>query len=390
MSIQTSTYLTQDMDDFLYEQFKVISLGNEENYRYHYEDGNTYITKGLADTYPCVIAHTDTVHDIHKDFTVFGDNDIMFAMDMTSGFQVGVGGDDKVGIYVALEMLIGLDVVKVAFFRDEEHGCLGSREADMGWFKDVEFVLQCDRQGYKDFVNTIYGQKLFDKPFSNAIGDILARYGKKETSQGGLTDVYQLVENGLEVCVANMSCGYYRPHSDDEVIAIQEVFDTRDMVFEIVSDLGGKVWKNSLYIDYNSYTNNKPKKRKKGKKIATDWHQRSRDDWWNGEKSSQDETAWTKVSDREGYGLYRDHRSYNDFDELDAYEHMDLETCCSKCDTDEIMYDKEQDADWCFACDEYTNIYSHHILEEEVEDIPKLSNGMTVDEYEEWLEEIRD
>ena len=123
MGVQSATYETQEMDNFIYERFQEISKNSEEDFRYIYEAGNTYITKGMhAKTYPCVVAHTDTVHDIHKDFTLYDDNTIMFAMDMTQGLQVGIGGDDKVGIYVALEMLRELDVVKVAFFRDEETG----------------------------------------------------------------------------------------------------------------------------------------------------------------------------------------------------------------------------------------------------------------------------
>ena len=31
------------------------------------DDGNLYITKGYAPTYPCMVAHMDTVHDITDD-----------------------------------------------------------------------------------------------------------------------------------------------------------------------------------------------------------------------------------------------------------------------------------------------------------------------------------
>lgn len=363
MKIQSETYDTQVMDDFIFSVYEELAEKDPDNYSYEYELGNTYITKGVADTYPCVIAHTDTVHDIIDSFEVFSRDDIMFAMNLETGLQVGIGGDDKVGIYVALEMLREFDVIKVAFFRDEEHGCLGSRDANMKWFKDVEFVLQCDRQGYKDFVNTIFGTKLFDKRFSEAISEILQRYQKKETANGGLTDVYQLVENGLDVCVANMSCGYYRPHCDDEVIVVSDVFATRDMVYEIVRDLGGTVWKNSLFRE--PYRSVKPRT---GKKAATDWRERSKDDWWEGDRYNSSTNVWDEVAARHNVPVHKPYRTYDDFDENDAYDHMDLELECCECGTDEIMYDRAQDADWCFACDRYTNVYSHVVLQDEYDD----------------------
>lgn len=374
MAIQSSTYETQAMDDFIYEQYEKIIKGNEDNYSYVYDDGNTYITKGIADTYPCVIAHTDTVHDIQDNFVVFEDENLMFAMDMDFGLQVGIGGDDKVGIYVALEMLRECDIIKVAFFRDEEHGCLGSREADMRWFENVEFVLQCDRQGYKDFVAEIFGNILFDKKFSDAISDLLSRYGKKETRNGGMTDVYQLTENGLDVCVANLSCGYYRPHCDDEIIYKQEVFDTRDLVYEIIQELSGRKWINSLYrpaYKYDRYEYAKPKRSKSNKKTATDWKERSKDDWWAG--GPQDEPVWTEVADRYGVPVHRPLPVEGDFDPEDAMQHTDLEMVCVWCESDEVMYDPEEDADWCFCCREYTTYYNHkprHIIEDDFDNRP--------------------
>jgi hypothetical protein len=70
------------------------------------KDNNIYVTKGDADVYPCIVAHTDTVHNIHKYYKVFDDDNCLFAFNSESGKQVGVGGDDKVGIWLALEMLV--------------------------------------------------------------------------------------------------------------------------------------------------------------------------------------------------------------------------------------------------------------------------------------------
>lgn len=359
MSVQTTTYYTQLMDDYIFNVYEELAESNPELYSYQYSNGNTYITKGDAKSYPCVIAHTDTVHDIHDEFEVFSTNDIMFAMDTKNGYQVGVGGDDKVGVYVALEMLRKVDVIKVAFFRDEEHGCLGSREANMDWFEDVEFVLQCDRQKYKDFVRTIYGQKLYDKDFYKAIRKTLNSYGKVETDDGGLTDVYQLNKNGLSVCSANISCGYYRPHSDEEVIIVSQVLKTRDFVMDLIKILAGKIWVNKLSnVGQSDY-----------------WNQRSKDDWggWSeqdyifdeediykstfldDEDEDEDESFYSKIAQRHGLTL----QEARQFDDAASIAHLELENFCSECGSDEIIYDKTEDADWCFSCNAYTNQYSN-------------------------------
>jgi hypothetical protein len=210
-------------------------------------DGNVYATKGKAKTYPCVVAHMDTVHSIipNKHFIVYYDNklDALWAKNTDTGEQTGVGGDDKVGIFLALEQLAAFDNIKCVFFRDEEVGCLGSNLAYMKFFKDVSFVLQGDRRGIGDFVNRISGNKLYDDKFSDAIKPILKEHNRKET-HGGMTDVSALVNGGIEVCVANASCGYYEPHSKWEFVTVTEAFDTSDMFSSIIRTLhkDGERW----------------------------------------------------------------------------------------------------------------------------------------------------
>ena len=80
------------------------------------ERNNIYITKGDAEFFPCIVAHTDTVHDIHKTFKVYEDEGCLFAFNVSEGRQVGVGGDDKVGVWIALQTLLTFDNIKVAFF----------------------------------------------------------------------------------------------------------------------------------------------------------------------------------------------------------------------------------------------------------------------------------
>tara|TARA_R110002167_G_scaffold331706_1_gene538348 strand:- start:2326 stop:3456 length:1131 start_codon:yes stop_codon:yes gene_type:complete len=237
LGVQTTSYNTKNMNAFIKREAAKV-----EGCKLKMHKGNIYITKGNADTYPCIVAHTDTVHKLYPNFSMFENDGKLFSINSDTMKRVGIGGDDKVGVFVALQVLKEIDVCKVAFFRDEEVGCVGSKAADMKFFDNTEFVLQCDRKGAKDFVNEISWLEMYNESFSEAISTILKTYGRQEVD-GGMTDVLQLANNGLDVCCANMSCGYYLPHTDNEYVVIDEVNDTLDMVLEIFETVSGVVWK---------------------------------------------------------------------------------------------------------------------------------------------------
>ena len=214
--------------------------------------GNIYVTKGDATLYPTMVCHIDTVHDINKNVKVFKDNDTMFAMDMQKVEQYGIGGDDKVGIYITLQLLEAFDNFKAVFFLDEEVGCIGSSKANFEFFNDSTIVLQCDRRGKNDFVNTISGTKLFDDTLQQDIQDILSQYGRNVTS-GGMTDVEAIAEK-TDVQVANMSCGYYNPHTSEEYINLKDVHDTLCMCYDILDRTKHKLYRIKDRIDHNHYS----------------------------------------------------------------------------------------------------------------------------------------
>lgn len=228
LNIQSVTYDTERMAEYIID--KCFELGCQVEY----DRGNIYVTKGDSSSYPCIASHTDTVHAIipDKDYIVVSDDNMAMAYDIRRMQPTGVGGDDKVGIYICLQMLKDLDYCKAVFFRDEEHGCLGSAEADMSFFNDCRYILQCDRRGNSDFIYNIMGIDLYSFDFSDAIAPIISSYGYSEHT-GGLTDVYTLADNGVGISVANMSCGYYNPHMDDEMINLDDVENCRWMVYSI-------------------------------------------------------------------------------------------------------------------------------------------------------------
>lgn len=197
--------------------------------------GNIYATKGKADTYPCLAAHLDEVHPAREkgyEVIVVRDEFIIGFNNEKREFN-GIGADDKNGIWVCLKCLEKYDNLKCAFFVGEEQGCIGSRQSDMKFFDDCRFVLQCDRKGNSDFISDIYGNSLCSSRFIKDAD--LKKHGYKQ-ERGMQTDVQTLRERGLEISCANISCGYYYPHTPHEMTNIADLQKCLTLVEHIVEN----------------------------------------------------------------------------------------------------------------------------------------------------------
>lgn len=166
--------------------------------------GNIYVTKGTSELYPCVVSHVDQVHDICKDYKLYVQDTTVFAFSNDTMSQVGTGGDNKCGIYICFEMLKTHDNIKVVFFRQEEIGTVGSKQAEMSFFNNCAFVLQPDRRGSTDFITVAAGTDLSGTEFQEEIHPILSVFGY-HFEKGSVTDVMALKDRGLDVCACNMS-----------------------------------------------------------------------------------------------------------------------------------------------------------------------------------------
>ena len=182
--------------------------------------GNIYITKGEDKTYPCIVAHIDEVHPKNNNKEIVIHNNVFLGLDRKAMKQTGIGADDKNGIWVALNLLTTQKVLKCAFFVGEEVGCIGSEKANMDFFANTRFVLQCDRRNAADFITNASNVELSDKDFYDRCH--ASKFGYK-TTNGLQTDVVTLKKKGLKVCAANLSCGYYNPHQESEMTRFDEL-----------------------------------------------------------------------------------------------------------------------------------------------------------------------
>jgi hypothetical protein len=242
LKVQTSSY-----DQWRMFAFIIRYITKFNNISYYTDNGNVYITKGSANSYPCVVAHMDTVHPIVEDLSLLTINENITGFNNVTMTQTGVGGDDKVGIFIALQCLNHFDNIKLVFFRDEEVGCQGSYLAEIDFFNNVNFVLQCDRRGNSDFIVNAGSVELSSKDFQNDIITVIKKYGYS-FNNGMMTDVMALKEIGLPVSAANISCGYYNPHMENEYVNIPDVMNCLDMVINIIASFGHK----SYYHVYNT------------------------------------------------------------------------------------------------------------------------------------------
>ena len=101
--------------------------------------GNIIITKGPGPIYSCFCAHLDTVHTYPSGFKLKYQKDkdrtYLFAADRNNK-SVGIGGDDKCGIFVCLYLLERITNLKIVFFSQEESGGTGSSNIRLSFFED--------------------------------------------------------------------------------------------------------------------------------------------------------------------------------------------------------------------------------------------------------------
>ena len=215
-------------------EIKAIVLDALRDVALHIEEdnfGNLFITKGVAVSYPCVTAHLDEVH-APQERTIVEEEGIIYAVDAL-GERIGMGADDKNGVWIVLKLLHELPTLKVALFVQEEKdgdvvGCRGSRACSLDFFANVTALLAVDRKGGTDVVTVGKGDiRLCDDDFVPK--RLRVEFGY-ECVNGGSTDVVALKERGLEMPCCNIGCGYYNAHKADEYTLISELHKAHDFV----------------------------------------------------------------------------------------------------------------------------------------------------------------
>ncbi len=199
---------------------------------------NLYIVKGQADHYPCVAAHIDTVLPM-KPVRIVEQNGILIGYDK-DGHRAGIGGDDKAGVFICLELLERFDSLAVVLFAAEEIGCQGAYAAEAKFFDQVGYVLEfdCPASGLVSY--TSGGVRLFqnDGEFIQRAFPVLREHGATNWQRHPFTDVMALRKRFTFSCL-NLSAGYYHWHSNVEHLRLVDAAAAIELGAELIAALGG-------------------------------------------------------------------------------------------------------------------------------------------------------
>jgi di/tripeptidase len=265
LSVPTKTYQEEKMVEFL------VNWLTENNISHFVDEfNNVYATKQESQDlpedfyFPCVISHTDTVHNIDtinisEEMLPNAQNELKLSYKAYNdkGNPTGIGGDDKCGVFACLTLLQELPYLKAAFFVSEETGCHGSLKASEDFFSNVGYGIQFDAPENWMITEKCFGQVLFDREseFFNTCDKILTEGMNQNDMQYMVhpyTDVYAL-RGKFDFSCINISIGYYNYHTKNEYVVVEDVFNGIDMGRKMIENLGNKLhYKKSVNYDWRS------------------------------------------------------------------------------------------------------------------------------------------
>lgn len=236
-----TNWLTENNIEFFVDAYKNVYATKKDNTP---KDENFF--------YPCVVSHTDTVHELDSIFIQEQKmknaqdefKDSLFALN-SDGKPTGIGGDDKCGVFACLTLLQELPNLKAAFFVSEETGCHGSHKANTGFFANIGYVIQFDAPENWMITEKCFGQLLFDRnsEFFETCDKVLTEGMDSRLMEYMVhpyTDVYAL-RKSFDISCINFSIGYYNYHTRNEYVVIEDVFNGIEMGKKMIQNLGNKL-----------------------------------------------------------------------------------------------------------------------------------------------------
>ena len=252
LSVPTKTYQEDLMVQYL------VSWLTENNIEHFVDEHkNVYAIKQESPLiapdfyFPCVIAHTDTVHNIdtiniREEMlpNTQGEVKLSYKAYNDSGLPTGIGGDDKAGVFACLTLLKELPYLKASFFVSEETGCHGSMKAKEEFFTNVGYGIQFDAPENWMITEKCFGQVLFDREteFFDACNEVLTEGmgDRMKYMVHPYTDVYAL-RGKFDFSCINFSIGYYQYHTTHEYVVVEDVINGIDMGKKMIDKLGHKL-----------------------------------------------------------------------------------------------------------------------------------------------------
>lgn len=268
MAVPTYSYHEERMQEF------IINFAKEKGLPYKQDAaGNIYIIKGELEEgehYPCVVSHIDTVHADQQPFILKDEKLIIRettevverygyvptnsttpvkvmraykpgSTEFSVQTQTGIGGDDKCGVFICMEMIQKLEKGIAAFFVSEEVGCIGSKQADPEVFEKVGYAIQFDAPGDNWVSERLMGINLYTEDFLAEAKDILDSYGITKYSSDPFTDVVEL-KKSFDFNCFNIFAGYENMHTKTEFIVLENIEKAINLTTDLIQKWGNKKW----------------------------------------------------------------------------------------------------------------------------------------------------
>ena len=156
-----------------------------------------------------LVAHLDTVHQNLPQTILYDETTEALSS------PEGIGGDDRAGIYMVLEVIKKFNC-SVLFCEDEEIGAVGANkfiDTDIAQQLNFNYIIEFDRKGSNDAVFYDCDNPEFEEFITK---DFF------KTAHGSFTDI-SILAPFFRCAAVNLSCGYYNAHTKDEYIVIPEM-----------------------------------------------------------------------------------------------------------------------------------------------------------------------
>lgn len=183
---------------------------------------------------PLLCVHTDQVQSKPCTHTIQNNN---FIYGMGGHKQSGLGADDKNGVWILLNLIKKYgDKVSFLFSTMEEVGGMTDgfmHELGKTVTDTIPYALVFDRKGGSDIIG--FDNEYCMKDLNDDIAKLGVMFGY-EPAIGVWSDCDHISKY---VPCANLSCGYYAPHSDNEYTNINELINALDFGAYLLENLNG-------------------------------------------------------------------------------------------------------------------------------------------------------
>lgn len=218
------------------KKFTILELSST----HHVIFGDGYVY--AQGTFPVLlVAHLDTVHKEAPYEFIYDPTNKSYSSPQ------GIGGDDRCGVYMILEVIKKFNC-SVLFCEDEEIGCVGAQKfvnTELCQSLEFNYIIEFDRKGSTDAV-------FYDCDNPEFEDFITKDYYK--TAYGSFSDISYLAP-ALGCAAVNLSCGYYQAHTTDEYVVIATMEKSIEEACKILERTTEKDIFDYIEADYSWYKN---------------------------------------------------------------------------------------------------------------------------------------